>query len=180
MRELAAEVGGAPTQTEMNERGEFSQRLYYREWDSWGKALAAAGVERNSERVHGIDDEQLLDALRELSRAVGRPPTAEMMNDRGQFSVYPYLRRWGTWNDALRAAGFGINKAGAVWRASSTTDRTGRTGVGKRSNGTIGRACSVTTPTMPTSSDTGRGWTFTTGGSFGRLSRRGRRTGWRI
>jgi hypothetical protein len=111
MRELAAEVGGAPTQTEMNERGEFSKRPYYREWDSWGEALAAAGVERNSERVHGIDDEQLQEALRELSRAVGRPPTAEMMNDRGQFSVYPYLRRWGTWNDALRAAGFGINKA---------------------------------------------------------------------
>jgi hypothetical protein len=110
MRELAAEVGGAPTQTEMNERGEFSQRPYYREWDSWGEALAAAGVERNAERVHGIDDEQLQEALRDLSRAVGRPPTAETMNDRGQFSVYPYLRRWGTWNDALRTAGFEINK----------------------------------------------------------------------
>jgi hypothetical protein len=110
MRELAEELGRAPTQTEMNELGEFSQRPYYRVWDSWTEALDAADLDPEDRGTHGISDEELLDALRELGEDADRSPTFDGMNEKGRYSIWPYLRRWGSWNDALRAAGFRINK----------------------------------------------------------------------
>ncbi|WP_158057338.1 homing endonuclease associated repeat-containing protein [Halorussus halophilus] len=42
---LRDEIGRTPTQQDMNELGDFSQRPYYRAFDSWGAALEAAGLE---------------------------------------------------------------------------------------------------------------------------------------
>jgi hypothetical protein len=110
MGELAEELGRAPTQTDMNELGTYSQRPYYRVWDSWTEALSAAGLDPDDRGSQGISDEALLDALRELSAELETTPTAVEMNEHGQYSVWPYLRRWGSWNDALRAAELQINK----------------------------------------------------------------------
>ena len=43
--DLRDELGRTPTQEEMNELGDFSQRPYYRAFDSWGAALEAAGFQ---------------------------------------------------------------------------------------------------------------------------------------
>ncbi|EJN58004.1 homing endonuclease associated repeat-containing protein [Halogranum rubrum] len=112
MCELAAELGKAPTQTEMKKCGRYSHRPYYREWDSWSEAVQAAGLDDEHDR--GISDDDLLAELERLAEELGRTPTFTEMNERGCYSVFPYLRTYGTWNDALRAAGFPINKAYGV------------------------------------------------------------------
>jgi hypothetical protein len=92
----------------MNNHGRYSQRPYYREWDSWTGVLEAAGLD--TERDHGVPEEELVDALQEFANEMSRTPTFQAMNERGPYSVWPYLRAFDSWNDALRAAGLSINK----------------------------------------------------------------------
>ncbi len=106
--ELAQELGKAPTQSEMNELGEFSQRPFYRKWDSWDEALDAAGL--TADRSYGTSDERLLEALRSLADDLGYTPTVMELNEQGSFSVWPYLHAFGSYNDAVRAAGLSVNK----------------------------------------------------------------------
>jgi hypothetical protein len=110
LQELAEELGRAPTQVDMNELGKFSQRPYYRVWDSWHETLDTAGLDPDDRGSRGISDTALLDALRELAKETDGGATFDNMNEHGRYSVWPYLRRWGSWNDALRAAGLSINK----------------------------------------------------------------------
>jgi hypothetical protein len=112
LQELAGELGTAPTQEEMKELGRYSHRPYYRVWDSWEGALRAAGLD--SERDHGTSEEELLRALRDLADELGRTPTFEQTNELGEYSVFPYLRAFGSYNAAVREAGLPINKAYGV------------------------------------------------------------------
>jgi hypothetical protein len=73
VHDLAAELGHAPTQQEMNDLGRYSQRPYYREWDSWADVLRTVGYDPNHE--NGYDEERLVAALCELADDLGYPPT---------------------------------------------------------------------------------------------------------
>lgn len=54
-------------------------------------------------------DEEYLDDLRDLADELGKPPTRDEMNEDGPHSSTPYYTRWGSWNDALEAAGLDTN-----------------------------------------------------------------------
>lgn len=106
--ELAQELGKAPTQEEMNDLGRFSQRPYYRVWDSWGEALRAAGLD--PERDFGTPKDELLEEMRRLADELGRTPTMEQMKELGRYSVWPYLRAFESYNEAVREADLSVNK----------------------------------------------------------------------
>lgn len=112
LRELADELGKTPTQEEMSEYGRYSHRPYYRAFDSWEDALETAGL--NSEHELGIEDEDLIDALEELAEDLGRTPTVAEVKERGRYSVWPFLRAFGSWNQAVEAAGLEMNKEHGV------------------------------------------------------------------
>jgi len=57
----------------------------------------------------GISRDALLDALEALADDLGETPTRKDMNDRGRYSHQPYYTEFGSWNDALDAAGFDPN-----------------------------------------------------------------------
>jgi hypothetical protein len=63
----------------------------------------------DSDNNRSPDREQLLDDLRAFAAELGKTPTRTEMNDRGPHSSTPYYTAFGSWNDALRAAGFGTN-----------------------------------------------------------------------
>lgn len=69
-------------------------------------------AEWRSEKLSGpeIQDEELLSELRRLADTTGRPPTKEMMGRRGGYGHGTYQKRFGSWNDALRAAGLQPNR----------------------------------------------------------------------
>ena len=52
-----------------------------------------------------IPREDLLDALRQFAEQLGRTPTMREMRDRGPHSSSVYADRFGTWFEALDAAG---------------------------------------------------------------------------
>ncbi|PSQ39473.1 hypothetical protein BRD13_02840 [Halobacteriales archaeon SW_5_70_135] len=112
LRRLEAELGRAPRQADVREYGDYSVRPYYRQWDSWDGMLDAAGLD--IDRNPGASREDLLAELRRLADERGQVPRFDGMNEHGRYSVWPYLRVFDSWNDALRAAGFSINKAHGV------------------------------------------------------------------
>ena len=80
---------------------------------SWNAALNAAGLESRYIRRRWTD-EQILDGLRRLAVDLGRAPRA---TDRvGARSEYPSpalaIRRFGSWNQALAAAGLDTSDPG--------------------------------------------------------------------
>lgn len=102
IHDLAADLGRTPTQTEMNDRGEFSQHPYYTKFDGWNDALEAADLEPNHEYV---SDEELLESLREAAEELGRDPLAAEIGDMTGYARTTYSSRFGSWLEAREAAG---------------------------------------------------------------------------
>ncbi len=112
MTELEKRLGKTPSQDEMQKFGKYSYRPYYREFGSWKHALEVAGID--PEHSFGTPDEDLIAELKRLADCLDQTPTIPQLAEHGRFSAWPYLRAFGSWNDALRAAGLEINKAHGV------------------------------------------------------------------
>ncbi|MHB9288155.1 homing endonuclease associated repeat-containing protein [Halobacteriales archaeon Cl-PHB] len=52
-----------------------------------------------------VSDDDLLDELRSLAEELGEPPTSRDVREQGTHSLGTYRRRFGSWNQALEAAG---------------------------------------------------------------------------
>lgn len=125
MRAVAADLGKTPTQEEMRDHGPYSQRPYYRAWDSWNGAVRAAGLDPND--INGIEESVLLDELRALADDLGHAPTMDQMRTQGEFSPRPYLDTFGSWTNAWDAAGLEARRGGQVERPRmSYSNRFGR------------------------------------------------------
>lgn len=129
--EVAKQVDGRPTTTEMHELGRISATTAYRYFDSWDDAVSAA-LEKNEEDSstgraesstdtpvrpstdgtetpaddEGPTEEALLEEINRLKDAWGRVPSRSEMANHGQYSPRQYERVFGTWSEAVRAAGF--------------------------------------------------------------------------
>ncbi|WP_049970837.1 homing endonuclease associated repeat-containing protein [Haladaptatus cibarius] len=110
--ELESKLGKTPSQEDMCEHGRYSHQPYYREFNSWEEALVSAGIDPEHEL--GIPKEELIEELQRLTGSLGKTPTWMELTEHGQFSIWPYLRAFGSWNDALRASNLAINKAHGV------------------------------------------------------------------
>lgn len=80
--------------------GRTTVELYF---GSIENLCALIGVRRL--RPHKYDDRELLDALRNLARELGRSPTNSDLRRFGLPTHRTFMKRWGTWHDTLRAAG---------------------------------------------------------------------------
>ncbi|MFB6298200.1 MAG: homing endonuclease associated repeat-containing protein [Salinirussus sp.] len=110
---LADEGGGpptAPTTRDMREHGKYTASVYFRRFESWNEAVRKAGFTPN-ERVldpaeQRIPVSELVDELERVADQVGGRPTSDDMLASGKFSITPYEKRFGSWNNALEVAGF--------------------------------------------------------------------------
>jgi hypothetical protein len=74
---------------------------------SWNNAIERAGFSPFTGTTEDLfSREELVDELQRLAEEVDRPPTTQQMNEQGRYSVSPYQNVFGSWIDALRAAGF--------------------------------------------------------------------------
>lgn len=101
---LAEKLDRAPTANEMRNQGAYSTNTYEKHFGSWTEALREVGLEPT--REYRISSERILDEITRLATDSGEPPTSTEMRDQGRFSVKVAQNRFGSWNDALRAAGF--------------------------------------------------------------------------
>lgn len=92
-----------PTTEAIREHGTYSRTTYYAEFGSLEAALDAAGIERVTDTP--VSKETLLEELHRLA-SDGSPPTTSEMDEEGAFSARTYIDRFGSWNEALEAAGY--------------------------------------------------------------------------
>lgn len=104
IQRVANELGHSPTKRETETHGEFAWSTYYKEFGSWNEALIAAGVEPHGPSEK-ISEDTLLAELHRLSDEMASIPTSTEMQQDGAFSSGTYIRRFGSWDEALAAAG---------------------------------------------------------------------------
>lgn len=104
IQRLADELGHPPTVHHMRGQGRFGVSTVSNEFGTYNDGLKAAGLEPNREKH--VDKNKLKDEIRRLNEQYGRAPTAKEMERDGAYSVGTFSRAFGSWNEALSAAGF--------------------------------------------------------------------------
>jgi len=113
LRDLADDLGHAPTHSELKARDELpASSTFRRRFGSWRGALQAAGLcPAPSAALHlspsnrGYDCEMLLDELREIVEELGRAPVIRELPKFGAAGKSTYQRYFGSWSAALKQLG---------------------------------------------------------------------------
>jgi hypothetical protein len=106
LRRLAERLGRAPSAVDADKDPQSPvSRTYQLHFGSWLEALEAAGIEPEP-RQSGYSREELLESLRDLAERLGcAPRTGDVDKDLHTPSSSTYMRRFGSWLKALKAAG---------------------------------------------------------------------------
>jgi len=107
LQALADDLGRVPTSKEMRDHGSHSTSTYIDRFGSWAEALEAAGLDPadRSSRHQQVSDDELLADLHRLRDELGQKPTATDVVEEGNHGIATYQRRFGSWSEALDAAG---------------------------------------------------------------------------
>lgn len=113
IRELAAEIGRPPSQSEYSANGRYTVRTVYNHFESWMDARAYADLEGGPTKHERQSDEALLAEIHRLAEEKGRVPTQNDMKESENYSAIVYRDRFGSWNKAVRKAGYEPRERGA-------------------------------------------------------------------
>ena len=132
---LTQELGHLPSADEINEHGEYRHQRYREEFDDLFNAYRAAGIlpdEVTRQDFYGEDEpesesggeaeggtsedpetsdqpepsrQELLDEIKRLDASLDRIPYESDIDQDGGFTAYTYRDRFGSWDEALEAAG---------------------------------------------------------------------------
>lgn len=109
LQRLADKLGTTPKVQDMRDHGAFTAKTYQTRFGSWPDALAAAGFEPNKRGPAKIPDDVLIGELQRLADELGTTPTKTDMRYHGEFSTNVYQDQFGSWNNAIMAAGLPVN-----------------------------------------------------------------------
>jgi len=106
--DLAEKLGRTPKQDEMVDAdGRPSATPYNTHFGSWNEALLDVGLSPHRPAIGATTDE-LLEEISRLKKENNKIPSQRDMNEMGKYSAGKYFREFGTWNDAIKQAGFNI------------------------------------------------------------------------
>ena len=106
---LADALGTTPTATEMNDEGEYRAATYQERFGSWNEGVQAAGLDPNP-KSPWIPEEKLLSELQRLADDIGQTPSYDDMKEHGRYTAETYKNRFGSWSEAVAAAGLEPNR----------------------------------------------------------------------
>lgn len=112
IQRVAEKLGNSPSINEFREHGSISVTTYYDRFGSWNEAIEAAGYTPNDPQEK-VSKEELIEELHRIAEKLNEKPTVEQMNNHGEYWVSTYRNRFGSWNDALSAAGYEVELKGA-------------------------------------------------------------------
>lgn len=101
LERVAEELGRVPNSTDMDDHGRYSGSNYSSFFGSWNTALQRADINDSRE-------EELIETLQSLNSRLERIPFTTDLHDISGISQHDYIRCFGSWDEALEAAG--INK----------------------------------------------------------------------
>jgi hypothetical protein len=127
---VAASSEGPPSFRAMDEHGAYAAMTYVRRFGSWTDALEAAGLS-GCKASPAYSYEQLLDHLRAANRHYQALPTMAQLESFNEHSAsdavspHPqtYVKRFGSWTDALEAAFPDAELEAELWQIAEETGR---------------------------------------------------------
>lgn len=108
LQRLGDELGEQPTLQEMNEHGEYWGSTYKNHFGSWAAAIEAAGFDPSAV-AQPIERDALRAELERVVEELGRRPTMDEMAEHGEYDPATYIRKFGSWLDALEDAGYELD-----------------------------------------------------------------------
>lgn len=106
---LTRTLGRVPSEGDMDENGAYSAAAYRNHFDDWNAALEELDLRDERERPRDAPTErELVDYLREVANYHGVARTAQLSKrdlPDGGYSYTIYRNRFGSWHEALAAAG---------------------------------------------------------------------------
>lgn len=113
LHRVAGIVGRPPSRNDYAEYGTYSVRPFYDRFDTWTNAREELGLEGGPQVDPKLSTDELIGELKRLAEAVGGTPTRTEMRERGNHGTNTYRRHFGSWTDAVQAAGLEPNEAPA-------------------------------------------------------------------
>ncbi|MFC5133498.1 MULTISPECIES: homing endonuclease associated repeat-containing protein [Haloferacaceae] len=113
LQDLDERVDGPVTRGDVDGSGDVPSRMAFRRhFGSWNQAKEAAGIEADTKHNQSYSDEELLAKLQELAEETDGPLTSSKLDDaEGYPSLATYVRRFGSWSEAVKKAGLGKDSA---------------------------------------------------------------------
>lgn len=112
LERVASTLGEPPTKDEFDRTGRFCSATYVNRFGSWNAALEAVGCKPS--RVYNPCPEALLEELKRVGDVPDNPPVSTEEVASEKYSISTFERTFGSWNNALRAAGYKINQHQSV------------------------------------------------------------------
>ncbi|WP_308203502.1 homing endonuclease associated repeat-containing protein [Halorubrum ezzemoulense] len=103
LQNVIDELEEIPTCRQYSEHGKYHSDTLYRRFGGYNSAIKAAGYEPDVYR--DIADTELLADIRETADEQGNAPTSPEYTERGTYTARTVIQRFGTWSDAVEAAG---------------------------------------------------------------------------
>jgi len=120
LRQLRDEIGHLPKVNEMRDEGTYSPSTYKHQFGSWTAALTEIfddateskinlrrdtdGDRSNWSKGPHVSDHELLGDLQTLAEDLNRVPSSKDMRRHGSHGAHTYIKRFGSWKEALSAA----------------------------------------------------------------------------
>lgn len=110
LRKRAEELGHTPLAKSLNGTpGMPGLTAYTMRFGSWGNALKAAGLKGRRTSPKNLSSEEMISMLKQKIDQIGYVPTKDALaKDFELPNPDTYTRRFGSWNEALRLAGFEV------------------------------------------------------------------------
>jgi len=130
IRRVADELGETPTRTEYDEHGEYSSMVVWERFGRWDDALEEMGLEP-PEREN-VSKEEVIEDIRGVAETLGETPTRAEYQEHGEYSRKTPEDKFGSWQDAVEAAGLepryhsGVSREDAVEELRRLGDELGR------------------------------------------------------
>lgn len=88
--------------------GRYSYGTYSRRFENMNVARNRADIQHDNydKNDQRISDDELINAVHDFVDEFGRQPRADEMNEKGKYCRSSYVRRFGSWNEAIRRAGY--------------------------------------------------------------------------
>lgn len=105
-------IGSPPSESQYNKHGQYSASVVRNRFGKFTEGRAAADIPNPDMRGgnNRITRKDLLEELQRLGEDLEKTPTREDLQEYGDYAENPYRREFGSWSEALLAAGYNYNE----------------------------------------------------------------------
>lgn len=103
LQDVIDELGYPPTKKEYTTEGKFSGVTLSKRFGGWDGAMSEIGVDYNIGSVH---PDKIIADIQSVAEQIGHQPSGKEYNNYGNHTRQTARNKFGSWNDALKAAGF--------------------------------------------------------------------------